>query len=328
MAARAVPVVTSWHSNPPFGMTFFGHPTGRYGDGRGTIDFIAEEFGLPLLPASLNNSSSIRQGVNFAVGGATVTDVDFFERNNLVPFKLLNCSLNVQLGWFEQLRPQICDNTSLQGYRDYDCFSRSLFFFGEIGVNDYSLLWLAGKTKKEVKAFVPTVVKKIAIGVERLIKEGVVYIVVPGNPPNGCSPTMLILLANKTDYDHIGCLRDLNSVAVYHNTILRVAIGSLRDKHPQARIIFADFYNPIVEIFKNPTHFVAHPLRTCCGGGGRYNYNVSAICGMPGVTACKDPEAYVSWDGVHYTEATNRYIAEGWLHGPYADPPILSVVRS
>lgn len=54
-------------------------------------------------------------------------------------------------------------------------------------------------------------------------------------------------------------------------------------------------------------------LRACCGGGGPYNWNGSAICGMAGAVACEDPSASVHWDGGHYTEAMYRYIAKGWL---------------
>ena len=54
------------------------------------------------------NSSDVSKGVNFAVGGATAIDIDFYERSKLVPYKLLNNSLNVQLGWFEELMPEIC----------------------------------------------------------------------------------------------------------------------------------------------------------------------------------------------------------------------------
>lgn len=68
---------------------------------------------------------------------------------------------------------------------------------------------------------------------------------------------------------------------------------------------------------------VSDVLKACCGTGGAYNWNGSAVCGMPGVPACANPSAYVSWDGVHFTEAVNRYVAEGWLYGPYAHPPIL-----
>ncbi|KAB8100105.1 hypothetical protein EE612_030512, partial [Oryza sativa] len=54
-------------------------------------------------------------------------------------------------------------------------------------------------------------------------------------------------------------------------------------------------------------------LKACCGGGGPYNWNGNAICGMAGAVACEDPSASVHWDGGHYTEAIYRYIAKGWL---------------
>jgi hypothetical protein len=38
---------------------------------------------------------------------------------------------------------------------------------------------------------------------------------------------------------------------------------------------------------------------------GKYKWNTSTVCGMPGVTACKNPSAFVNWDGVHFTEATS-----------------------
>jgi hypothetical protein len=41
-------------------------------------------------------------------------------------------------------------------------------------------------------------------------------------------------------------------------------------------------------------------LVACCGGGGKYNYNVTAACGLPGAA---DPSKAVNWDGIHLTEA-------------------------
>jgi hypothetical protein len=79
---------------------------------------------------------------------------------------------------------------------------------------------------------------------------------------------------------------------------------------------------------KNMTAGYKHgALRACCGGGGPYNYNMSASCGLPGATTCEDPDAHVSWDGVHLTEAPYRFIANTWLKGPYAHPPLISVLR-
>jgi phospholipase/lecithinase/hemolysin len=93
---------------------------------------------------------------------------------------------------------------------------------------------------------------------QRLINEGAAYLVVPGNPPNGCSPTMLTFRSslNRTDnYDYIGCLNDINRVARRHNSFLRLAIGALRVKYPHTTIIFADFYHPIISIIEKPNRF-------------------------------------------------------------------------
>ncbi|CAN6359555.1 unnamed protein product [Urochloa humidicola] len=331
----AAPVIPVWIDKPPYGETFFGHPSGRFSDGRVIIDFIAEELGVPFLPAFLTNSTNISHGVNFAVGGATAIEVAFFETNGLVSFKLLNNSLDVQLGWFEQIKASVCNGSASEGQEagcNKDCLGKALFFVGELGVNDYNFIWMAGKTEDEVRTYVPKIVDTISMAVERLINEGAVSIVVPGNPPTGCSPSVLTmrLSPNKTGYDHIGCLRNVNAVTRYHNLLLRAAVGGLRSKYPHARIIFTDFYEPITRILENPGHFGFgdEVLKACCGaGGGAYNWNGSAYCGMPGVAACGNPAAHVSWDGVHFTEATNRFVAEGWLRGPYAYPPILSALQ-
>lgn len=65
-------------------------------------------------------------------------------------------------------------------------------------------------------------------------------------------------------------------------------------------------------------------LKACCGGGGQYNYNTSAMCGYMGSKACEDPSTYVNWDGIHLTEAAYRYIASGLINGPYSYPALSS----
>jgi GDSL-like Lipase/Acylhydrolase len=69
--------------------------------------------------------------------------------------------------------------------------------------------------------------------------------------------------------------------------------------------------------------FASKPLAACCGKGGEYNINITESCGSPHVIACQKPSTSINWDGVHLTEAANRYISNSWLKGPYADPPIL-----
>lgn len=68
----------------------------------------------------------------------------------------------------------------------------------------------------------------------------------------------------------------------------------------------------------------------CCGyGGPPLNYNNQLSCGQVKVingssittTVCNDTTEYVSWDGIHYTEAANQHIASQILTGKFSDPP-------
>ena len=69
--------------------------------------------------------------------------------------------------------------------------------------------------------------------------------------------------------------------------------------------------------------FTEGPLRTCCGGGGPYNFNPKTSCGVRGSSVCTDPSAYSNWDGVHLTEAAYHAIADSILNGPYTSPRLL-----
>jgi len=38
-------------------------------------------------------------------------------------------------------------------------------------------------------------------------------------------------------------------------------------------------------------------------------------------SACAEPREYVSWDGIHFTEAANKIVANAILNGSLFDPP-------
>ncbi|XWS11212.1 hypothetical protein CRYUN_Cryun38cG0064900 [Craigia yunnanensis] len=303
----------------PNGRTFFHHPTGRRCDGRLVIDFLAEALGFPFLPPYFGGkngtSQSFQKGVNFAVAGATALDSAFLEERGIHSHST-NISLGDEVGFFKDFLPSLCSSSS-------DCkelLKSSLIVMGEIGGNDYSHAFREGKNTEEVREFVPLVVQIIASAINELIDLGAVTLLVPGNLPIGCSPSMLTYFqgSDKEKYDPLtGCLTWANQFSEYHNEFLQKGLEKIRKLHPNVNIIYADYYNAAMRIYHSPKQFgFKETLKSCCGMGGLYNYNSSISCGyLPLRSCCNNPSSFVSWDGVHYTEATYRFLSMAILEG-------------
>lgn len=84
-------------------------------------------------------------------------------------------------------------------------------------------------------------------------------LVVPGNLPVGCSAAYLTIfygLIDKASYDpRNGCLKPLNSFAMYHNNLLQSSLERLRQRYPHANIIYADYYGAAIRFFHTPKRF-------------------------------------------------------------------------
>jgi phospholipase/lecithinase/hemolysin len=155
-----------------------------------------------------------------------------------------------------------------------------------------------------------------------MIAAGARTVVITGMLPIGCEPQQLALFpGDQGDYDPITrCIARFNEVAKQHNRALRTMLSELqRDYSCHGRslsLLYADIYNPVVKAVAFPAFygFGDRPLSACCGGGGGpYNFNFTTFCGTPGSTTCADPSKFVSWDGIHFTEAANRLITRTML---------------
>uniref|UniRef100_A0A8R7UKW3 GDSL esterase/lipase n=1 Tax=Triticum urartu TaxID=4572 RepID=A0A8R7UKW3_TRIUA len=319
-------VLTCTH--PPYGETYFGRPSCRWCDGRVVVDFVAQALGLPLLPPSKAKGKDFRRGVNMAITGGTAMNFTFYRSLGIENPVWNHGSLDTQIQWFKDLLPSICGTEqSCKGY-----MRKSLFMFGAYGGNDYNVQLLErGLTPEQAMNYTPKIVGAIADGVEKLIALGAVHVVVPGIFPTGCLPIFLSLFGDGDgdgDLDDAGCLKAYNLLSKYHNWMLRKQVEALQRRHHNStRLMYADYYGLVYQMVQEPHKFgFSAPFEACCGaGGGKYNFDLSARCGMDGATvACRHPSARLSWDGIHPTEAANKVIAGALLRGPYCTPPILS----
>ncbi|KAG2708103.1 hypothetical protein I3843_05G160700 [Carya illinoinensis] len=319
---------------PPNGETYFHSPAGRYSDGRLVIDFIAESLGLPYLSAYLDSvGSNFSHGANFATAGSTIRpqnttisqsgyspislDVQFVQFSD---FHRRSQVFKKQGGIFENLLPK----------EDY--FSEALYTF-DIGQNDLTAGYKLNMTTEQVKAYIPDVLGQFSNVIRKIYGEGGRSFWIHNTGPVGCLPYILDrYLVTAAQIDKYGCASPFNEVAQYFNLRLKETLAQLRKELPEATITYIDIYSvKYTLITQAQENGFQDPLIACCGHGGKYNFNRLMKCGAKKTVngkeiviakSCEDPTVRINWDGVHYTEAANKWIFQQIANGSFSDPPI------
>ncbi|KAK9105929.1 hypothetical protein Scep_022773 [Stephania cephalantha] len=331
-AIQAFPFYAS-SENSPYGSTFFRAPTGRFSDGRLIIDFMASKWGFPFIePYFKDVVPNYKHGVNFAVAGATVQNI-----TEPIPF-----FLPMQTDHFVRFKRSVYAllNTTSR-YAASHVPTKEAFRDGTymifIGINDIlSGLFnhdLAPSVVKEKT--VPLVVAGISKAVQDLHKEEAKNFLIFNVPAVGCIP-MVLAMASQVSFnstDKMGCPKEYNAVADFGNKELEKSLIKIKKQKKDINVMVADLYSFYLDAIESPTSYgkkmpmliISHAilfcdegfkesekLKACCGyGGDPFNYFPPITCGEdPAAKTCNKPREYISWDGIHLTDAFSQKFVE------------------
>nr|GEV26626.1 GDSL esterase/lipase At3g26430-like [Tanacetum cinerariifolium] len=318
----------------PYGENYFHHSAGRYSDGRLVIDFIAEGFGLPYLDAFLDSvGTNFSHGANYAIAGSTI------RRQNTTIFQSGYSPIPLEFQYVEfsdflkksQIIRQKGDVFKYI-FPAKDKFSSALYTF-DIGQNDLTAGYKLGMTTEQVKAYVPDLISQFTTVIKNVYGSGGRTFWIHNTGPVGCLPYIMdTRVITAAQVDKYGCAAPYNGVSQYFNQKLKEAVIQLRKELPLAAITYVDIYAVKYSLIAQAKNLgFGDPFLVCCGHGGRYNFNNARRCGSTKMVkgketlianSCEEPSSRILWDGIHFTEAANKWIYDQIADGAFSDPPV------
>ncbi|KAL1339768.1 hypothetical protein HN51_028098 [Arachis hypogaea] len=313
----------------PYGQSYFNaSSTGRFCNGRLIVDFLMDAMHMPFLNAYMDSIGlpNFQKGCNFAAAGSTILAAT---AASLCPF-----SFGIQVSQFIRFKARVLELLAAgQKYKKYvpaeDYFNKGMYMF-DIGQNDLAGAFYS-KTLDQVLASIPNILLEFETGIKKLYDQGARNFWIHNTGPLGCLAQNIAKFgADSSKLDEQGCVSSHNQAAKTFNLQLQALCTKLHGQYPDANVTYVDIFTIKSNLISNYSNYgFQQPIMVCCGyGGPPLNYDERVTCGSTKnlngtiVTAksCNDSSVYVSWDGTHYTEAANQYVASQILTGKYSYP--------
>ncbi|KAK4361567.1 hypothetical protein RND71_020519 [Anisodus tanguticus] len=257
----------------------------------------ADRLDLQYLSAYLDSiSAGFRNGANFATAGSSILPGGYspfylgLQISQFLQFKkrttLLSDLPNTNSKW----------SSSKVNIPKPEDFSKALYTFN-IGQNDLSY-GFQHSHEAQVLASIPQILNNFTQAIHQLYDEGALNFWIHNTGLIGCLPISVIDYPLKPQgLDAIGCIENQNKVVREFNKQLKDRISHLKAELPHATFTYVDMYSAKYQLISSAK---------------KQEYG----------KACRDPTKYVSWDGIHCTDAANVWLAKSILNGSFSDPPV------
>ncbi|OVA08077.1 Lipase [Macleaya cordata] len=285
----------------PYGIDFDGGPTGRFSNGYTMVDVIAEQLGLPLIPAySQASGEQVLHGVNYASAAAGILDITGRNFIGRIPF-------DQQIRNFQNTLDQITDNLGANDVAQ--SIAKCLFFVG-MGSNDYLNNYLLPnyptRNQYNTQQYANLLVQQYSRQLTTLYNLGARKFIISGVGSLGCIPS--ILAQNPSGR----CSDAVDQLILPFNANVKSMLNKHNADLPGAKFIHIDIFRMFQGILSNPRAYGFSVVNRGCCGIGR---NRGEITCLPFQTPCLNRKEYVFWDAFHPTEAVNIILGKQAFSG-------------
>ncbi|WZZ75642.1 hypothetical protein YC2023_087012 [Brassica napus] len=308
----------------PYGIDFQFGPTGRFCNGKTTVDVITELLGFDdyITPYSQASGEDILGGVNYASAAAGVreeTGRQLVSHSYHLGLGFLTRKHNcVSIVWFQGARitfaGQVANHVNTVSQvvdilgdenQAANYLSKCIYSIG-LGSNDYlnnyfMPLYYSTGNQYSPDSFANDLINRYTEQLRILYNNGARKFALIGIGAIGCSPNELA----QNSRDGTTCDERINSANRIFNSKLVSLVDHFNQNTPDAKFTYINAYGIFQDMVANPSRYGFRVTNAGCCGVGRNNGQITCL---PGQAPCLNRDEFVFWDAFHPGEAANIVI--------------------
>lgn len=283
----------------PYGIDFPRGPTGRFSNGKTTVDVISDQLGFSdyIPPYATARGRAILGGVNYASAAAGIRD----ETGRQLGARIsMSGQVNNYRNTVSQIVRILGNESSAANY-----LSRCIYSVG-LGSNDYLNNYFMPAYYSTGRQYTPeqfadVLIQQYSQQIRLLYNYGARKMALIGVGQIGCSPSELARYSR----DGRTCVQRINNANQLFNDRLKSLVDNLNNNLPGAKFIYINAYGIFQDMINNPSSFGFRVTNIGCCGVGRNN---GLITCLPSQAPCRNRNEYLFWDAFHPTEAAGTVI--------------------